>query len=98
MGRLKYRTFGLDPDALALLKAKARAHGVSEAEYVRSVLSGRLPGAGAGTDAALADRWWASRQSRRRVSIWRNHATAPTELEQAPGQMTIFDRTDQEEG
>lgn len=88
--RMRKFPVGLDPETAAKLRRDAAAHGVSQAEYVRSLINQRRPGAKPGTVAAAADAWWDSRSPKRRISVYRNHCAANDD-ETDPYQLTIFE-------
>ena len=93
--KMRRRTYYADDATAARIRAQARAHGVSESAWIRSLAAGHRAGAEPGNDAAAADAWWDSRKPARRVSIFRNHSAARDDVDDKH-QLTIFDEgTDQ---
>lgn len=94
--RLRPRSFGFDAATDRLLRLKAKAHGVSQAAFVRAAVSGQRPGAEPGSIAAAADTWWDSRTPTRRAAIFRNHASVPANNDSPDDQLAFFDAKDPE--
>lgn len=90
---LKRRAFDFDEATLANLRMKAKAHGVSQVEFVRAQINGTRPGARPGSLAAAADRWWDTRKPARRISVWQNHATTKESDAEDDAQLTFEDAT-----
>lgn len=58
-------SIALTTDEHATLTARAAAHGVPLASYLRNVALGNAPDAAPGSDLADADEWWLSLGGRR---------------------------------
>lgn len=75
-----------------MLTTRARAHGVTRPDLVRSLIMGSRPGSNPGTEVGMADAWWDSRKPNRRVSIWRNHSTLAADgAGPSDDDLTLFD-------
>lgn len=97
--RMKRWPLLLDDLTRRNLDIRAAAHGVKRPVFVRALINGHRPGADPGSLAAQADAWWDSRSPERRISIWRNHASAATrEAHEPDDQLTIFDSQEAQVG
>jgi hypothetical protein len=94
--RRRRRAFDLDDATLTNLRVKAKAHGVTQVEYVRSLINGTRPGDVPGSLAAQASHWWDTRKPDRRVSVWQNHASVKDTLAEDDAQLTFEDADDDE--
>jgi hypothetical protein len=73
--KTRRRAFDLDDATLVNLRIKAKAHGVSQVEFIRAAINGTRPGAKPGSLVAKADHWWDTRKPSRRVSVYENHSS-----------------------